>query len=196
MLIFILTSLAAAGTIQVTSSSPVGIRVDSEWIGRSTTEAESGALSEGRHLVEIVNLVGSVVAFDEVLVPAEGTVRLSWQNKRLERIGQEVAPATVGAAPQQAPMDEVSFRELQAGLLKAPLKKMKWNKLDSAAHGNWFTVRQVDQLLGLFTTLDDRVAALDMLAAKVVDPTSYVRLEHHFPTATTRAHLQELFASE
>ena len=185
---FALLAAAQAGTLSFHASSPVGLKLDAEWVTHAGTDATVLDVAPGRHRVEVCDLLGKTIAFEDVLFD-DGPVRLEYLDKELRVVAQEAEPVEPDA---RAPIAAQALSDLERDLLKGSAK-VKLTKLREGAAGQWFQMRHVADLMSAFEGLDERVEAARILAPRTLDPQNVATLDDLFPDSARREQVRALF---
>lgn len=190
MWIGFLAAAATAGTLTLKSVSPVSTRVDGEWIGRVTNEA-TAELPAGKHVIEVCDVLGNVVGTTEVRLEDDVPLVLVYADHKIDP--EVVVPPTPEVAGP-APMADPSFKELERSLVGGSPKR-RLERLGEGIAGQWFTMRQVGDLLLAFDVADDRVTAALLLAPRTIDPQNVGAIEGRFPSSAQKQQVRDAFAA-
>lgn len=186
---FALLAAAQAGTLSFHASSPVGLKLDAEWVTHAGTEATVLDVAAGRHRVEVCDLLGKTIAFEDILFD-DGPVRLEYVEKELRVVADAEPPPP--EPDSRAPIGAEALSDLERALLKGSAKA-KLASLREGAAGQWFHVRHVADLMSAFEGLDDRVEAARILAPRTLDPQNAATLDDLFPDSVRREQVRALF---
>ncbi len=181
---------AHAGTLSFHAASPVGLKLDAEWVTHAGTDATVLDVAPGRHRVEVCDLLGKVIAFEDVLF-GDGPVRLEYDDRVLRMVDPDAEPADPAEA--RPPISAATMADLERDLVKGSAKA-RLTRLREVAAAGWFQMRHVDSLMSAFEGLDDRVEVARILAPRTLDPQNAGALDDQFPDRPRREQVRALFA--
>ncbi len=192
MLLWLFTSLALAGNIHIEAKSPILVKLDGQYV-RSDPSARIviDSLEPGKYNIEIVNLVGNIMAHADVSVAFEEEIYFSYADKRLDRVQDHVLEE-LGDEFHDPALQDFEFRNLMRKTLKGSLTK-KLKQVAKRTAGYSVDVRQVDELLTSFHKREERLQVVVMLKDAIRDGQNAPALDHHFGVETDRLKMRELF---
>jgi hypothetical protein len=192
-MILSLLATAFAGSVHFQSESPVSYRIDGVFVARMVVSGTAEDVSVGHHVVEAVDMVGQVLASQDVTV-GNFPVFLRYEDHRLDVLDpNRMSLEELGLGNLAITADEML--RLTHDLAKRTDKK-RYKVLDAVVDDHWFEMRHVDTILGAFDTLSGRVAAAVLLAPKTVDPYKFAAIEDHFPPGEYLDRAKKAFLAE
>ncbi len=109
---------------------------------------------------------------------------------------QPIYAPMVGPPPPTGPMPmaDGDFARLVAAIQAEAFPENKLNVLRTAAQGNAFTCRQVGQLVDLYAFPDDKVKAVRITRAGIVDPQNGYTIYGHFTFPDDKEKVRHILA--
>ncbi len=96
-------------------------------------------------------------------------------------VANQPPPPPPPTAPAPAGMDGASFAALLQAVKSEAFSQNKLGAIESAASSAFFTVDQVGQLVDVLSFSADKVQAVTLTRARLVDPGNGFKLLNHFP---------------
>jgi hypothetical protein len=200
MVWLLLSSLALAGELVVTTVTPVVVKVDGtplDYVAGTMSVQVSGL--SGIHKVEITSMSGQVLQSMNVSVPQQGGAALAFDGRNLvlaaagQQGGVRGAPAPAPEPTKPGGMDEAKFASLTQAVQSSAFGDGKVAAVRTAASGNWFTIDQVGRLVDLAAFGDDKVAIVAACRGRIVDPENAFQLGAHFSFSSDREKALAMF---
>lgn len=93
------------------------------------------------------------------------------------------------------PLDDASFSKLYNKVRNATFSNEKFDLIEVASLGCWYTCAQTARMMRLFTFSDDRMKALRFMASRIVDPQNSADIYRLFDFDSEKAKVGQILRS-
>ena len=118
----------------------------------------------------------------------------SAQNNKNNEFGKGNRP-NVGIYYEVYPLDDASFSKLYNKVKKASFDDTKYDLLEVACLGCYFSSQQAVRLMKIFTFDDERMKVLRMVAPRIVDPQNAHDIRKIFTFDSDKQKVREIMRS-
>ena len=151
-----------------------------------------------KYTTVIFDLNGRVVGLDthiEEFVRGNGNKGNNANNANCHQPAPMPAPPEYNVGGYAYPLDDASFSKLYNKVRNASFNDTKFDLIEVASLGCWYSCAQTARMMRLFTFSDDRMRVLRLMASRIVDPQNSADIYGIFTFSNDKAKVGEILRS-